>query len=98
MFGLLVHHHASAVKIIAVGSYTADAQRFVAGKPIELITRSALLEMVRSVQTAAEPPPQARASAPDEMAPPCPKCGKEMLQRANRRTNERFWGCPSYPG
>jgi len=98
MFGLLAHHQASAVKIIAVGAYTADAQRFAAGKPIELITGTALLEMVRNVQTApAAPAPQARASDEPEAAPPCPKCGKEMQLRANRRTHARFWGCTSYP-
>lgn len=99
MYGLLAHHQASEVKIIAVGAYTADAQRFAAGKPIELITGAALLDMVRSVQTIpANPTPQARAPTAPETTPPCPKCGKEMQLRANRRTNERFWGCTSYPG
>ena len=98
MFGLLAHHQASAVKIIAVGSYTADAQRFAAGKPIELITGTALLDMVRDVQNApATPAPQTRASGMPETAPPCPKCGKEMQRRTNRRSNEQFWGCMSYP-
>ncbi|SEI45343.1 restriction endonuclease [Frateuria terrea] len=98
MFGLLAHHQASDVKIIAVGDYTADARRFAAGKPIELITGATLLDMVRSVRTApASLTPQARASAALETPPPCPKCGKEMQLRTNRRTNERFWGCTSYP-
>jgi restriction system protein len=98
MYGLLAHHQASEVKIIAVGAYTADAQRFATGKPIELITGAALLDMVRSVQTTpATPTPQARPSAAPETTPPCPKCGREMQLRANRRTNERFWGCTTYP-
>jgi len=98
MFGLLAHHQASAVKIIAVGTYTADAQRFAAGKPIELITGEALFELIRSVQTnPANPTPQTCESPMRETTPPCPKCGKEMHLRANRRTNERFWGCTSYP-
>jgi len=29
------------------------------------------------------------------LAEPCPKCGKKMMQRINRRTSERFRGCPS---
>jgi restriction system protein len=51
MYGLLVHHHADAVKIIAIGNYTDDAQRFVSGKPFELICGKALLAMVRERQT-----------------------------------------------
>jgi restriction system protein len=47
MYGLLVHHHADAVKIVAIGHYTDDAQRFVNGKPIELICGNALLTMLR---------------------------------------------------
>lgn len=98
MYGLLAHHGASDVKIIAIGAYTADAQRFAAGKPIELISGPALLDMVRSVQTApTKLMPQAYTSAPPDTTPPCPKCGEEMQLRANRRTNERFWGCTSYP-
>jgi restriction system protein len=53
MYGLLVHHHADAVKIIAIGNYTDDAQRFVNGKPIELINGNALLAMVRNSQPSA---------------------------------------------
>ncbi|WP_414655820.1 topoisomerase DNA-binding C4 zinc finger domain-containing protein [Frateuria sp.] len=54
--------------------------------------------MVRDVQTTpASPAPQARASDVPGTGPTCPKCGKEMQRRANRRTNEQFWGCASYP-
>jgi restriction system protein len=47
MYGLLMHHHADAVKIIAIGEYADDAQRFASGKPIELICGHALLGMLR---------------------------------------------------
>jgi restriction system protein len=100
MFGLLAHHQASAVKIVAVGTYTPDARRFAEGKPIELVNGEALLELVRSVQTpASAQAPQAQTSTSTETAAPrCPRCGKEMQQRANRHTKERFWGCTDYPG
>lgn len=52
MYGLLMHHRASAVKIVAIGHYTDDAQRFVHGKPIELISGHALVAMVRECQSA----------------------------------------------
>nr|WP_255682909.1 restriction endonuclease [Dyella sp. 2HG41-7] len=51
MYGLLVHHRADALKIVAIGHYTDDAQRFVSGKPIELISGHALLAMVRESQS-----------------------------------------------
>ncbi|EIL94075.1 restriction endonuclease [Rhodanobacter spathiphylli] len=50
MYGLLVHHKADAVKIVALGDYTSDARRFAQGKPIELIHGGELIATVRSLQ------------------------------------------------
>ncbi|OOG60166.1 restriction endonuclease [Rhodanobacter sp. C03] len=106
MFGLLAHHGAAAVKIVAVGDYTADAQRFAQGKPIELIHGEALLAMVREVQTptltkaatVTTRPVVTTMPAPALSANPvCPKCGADMVQRSNRQTKDHFWGCAKYP-
>jgi restriction system protein len=106
MFGLLAHHGAAAVKIVAVGDYTTDAKRFALGKPIELIHGEALLAMVREGQT----PPLAKSATTETMVsittdhdstpsvnPACPMCGTDMVQRKNRQTKDHFWGCPKYP-
>lgn len=50
MYGLLVHHQAVAVKIVALGDYTSDARRFAHGKPIELIHGGELIATVRTLQ------------------------------------------------
>lgn len=50
MYGLLIHHQAAAVKIVALGDYTSDARRFAHGKPIELIHGEELIATVRSLQ------------------------------------------------
>ncbi|OOG40807.1 restriction endonuclease [Rhodanobacter sp. C05] len=50
MYGLLMHHKAAAVKIVALGDYTTDARRFAQGKPIELILGGELISTVRSLQ------------------------------------------------
>jgi restriction system protein len=59
MYGLLVHHQAAAVKIVALGDYTPDAHRFAQGKPIELIHGGELIATVRKLQTT-----KARATGP----------------------------------
>ncbi|HTN76227.1 MAG TPA: restriction endonuclease [Pirellulaceae bacterium] len=59
MYGLLLHHQAAAVKIVALGDYTSDAQRFAQGKPIALIHGGELIATVRSLQK-----PKARATKP----------------------------------
>jgi len=106
MFGLLAHHGAAAVKIVAIGDYTADAQRFAQGKPIELIHGEALLAMVREVQTptltkattVTTRPVVTTMPAPALSANPvCPRCGADMVQRSSRQTKDHFWGCAKYP-
>lgn len=107
MWGLVSHHQADAVKIVCVGEFTRDAQRFVEGKAIELIGGAQLLALVRTVQTpsvsTALPAGNASAITPRQdlepaAAPECPRCGAGMTLRTNRRNGEAFWGCTTYPG
>lgn len=104
MYGLLAHHGADEVKIACVGTYTRDAAQFANGKPIELIGGEELLRMIRAVQAA--PERNVRVIEAVELAatastlraqPACPKCGKAMVERNNRKTGQKFWGCAAFP-
>lgn len=106
MAGLLAHHQAHAVKIVCIGGYTKDAERFAQGKPIELISGGQLLEMIRAVQRepvvqAAQPPRIEPALTPASItampSPTCPRCGSALVQRTNRRTGNGFLGCSQFP-
>lgn len=99
MYGLLAHHHADAIKIVAVGNFTRDAQRFVQGKPIELVHGEALLAMIRMAQASTPAlQPMASTKPPQPIvAPDCPKCGVAMVKRTNRRNGNAFWGCTRFP-
>lgn len=100
MYGLLAHHAADAVTIVAIGDFTPDAQRFAQGKPIGLIHGETLLTLIRSVQNAT---PATATEAPlpateHPITPDCPSCGAPMIKPNNRRTGDAFWGCAKYPG
>ena len=104
MYGLLAHHRADEVKIACSGTYTRDAQEFAKDKPIELIGGEELLRMVREVQTASTQTTrivqtaEIAAITSTLIAPPaCPKCGKPMVERSNRKTGQKFWGCSAFP-
>lgn len=106
MYGLLAHHRADAVRIAALGGFTADAAMFAEGKPIELIDGATLLGMIREVQgrgtasasTQARVEPVLRVDRSDASAAPnCPKCEAVMVRRNNSRTAEAFWGCSAFP-
>jgi restriction system protein len=101
-FGLLKDDAAaSAAKIVTTSSFTPDARKFADGKPIELIDRVALLELLHDVQS-----PRAGnlslAVVADAMAltPTCPNCNSAMVRRTARRgpnAGKNFWGCQNYP-
>ena len=104
MYGLLTHHRADEVKIACSGTYTRDAAQFANGKPIELIAGEELLRMVRAVQAAPERNARVTQTVEPTAAvstfaaqPACPKCGKAMVERNNRKTGQKFWGCSAFP-
>lgn len=101
LYGVLIDRAAAGAKLVATTTFTPDAIAFAAGKPIELIGSTALLELIRGVQTsgniAAQPSSSDRADPP----PICPRCGAGMVMREARRganAGQRFWGCSNYPG
>ena len=95
MAGLLAHHGADEVKIVCSGTYTRDAAAFAQGKPIALIGGEELLRMIREVQ--ATPVHPASIPSTPATSPACPKCGKTMVERSNRKTGQKFWGCSTFP-
>jgi restriction system protein len=98
MWGLVHHHRADAVKIVAVGEFTRAAMVFARDKAIELISGESLLEAVHASQSIS--PQSARTKIEPTLVasePQCPLCGCVMIHRTNRRTGELFWGCRSYP-
>lgn len=107
MYGLMVHHNASAVKIVSTGTFTRDAENFADGKPIELVNGEQLLWMIRAIQPPIPTPTIAAALPAERVEPtlnhavysatPCPRCGAELVERRNRRTGEVFKGCSRFP-
>lgn len=104
MYGLLAHHSADTVKIACIGAFTRDAACFAQGKPIELIGGEELMRVIREAQAAptqAMRPVEIVAPVPTTSAPAaspaCPRCGQAMVERNNRKTGQKFWGCSTFP-
>jgi restriction system protein len=101
MFGLMTAEKADETIIVTTGNFTRDAKDFAAGKTIRLIDGPQLLAMVKSVQVnSAAAGPTAAKPATTVTDPPCPVCGKPMVQRRARRGSKaghQFWGCSAYP-
>ena len=103
MYGLLAHHSADAAKIACIGAFTRDAARFAQGKPIKLIGGEELMRMIREAQAASTQtvhPGEIVAPEPTSASvasPACPRCGQAMVERNNRKTGQKFWGCSTFP-
>jgi restriction system protein len=93
VFGLLQHHGARKAWIVCCGEFTKDASAFAAGKSIELVAGSALVDAIASVRTTA---PRVPNDAPG-VQPNCPLCSAQMTKRSNRQNGEQFWGCSTFP-
>lgn len=95
MWGLAGHHQVDGIKIVSLGDYTKEAAAFAKGKPIELINGTALLDLIKQVQA---PSPEGSTVVNEPTIPPsCPRCQGAMVERQNRATQSRFWGCSAYP-
>lgn len=91
MFGLMGHHGAERVKIVCSGRFTKDAIAFAEGKPIDLVSGEALLELVEAVRDGRQDVPATGEE------PACPDCGGPMARRHSKKSREVFWGCTAYP-
>lgn len=92
MYGLMGHHGAARVKIVCTGRFTKDAIEFAEGKPIDLVSGEALLDLVEAVRAGRREVP-----APGGGVPACPDCGGPMDRRHSKKSREVFWGCTANP-
>ncbi|PYI91618.1 MAG: hypothetical protein DME97_13410 [Verrucomicrobia bacterium] len=100
LYGVLIDRGAAGAKLVATTNFTPDAVAFASGKPIELIGSTALLELIRRVQTSRNLAPPVPEKEKSQDTPVCPRCGSEMVMRKARqgaRAGQPFWGCPKYP-
>lgn len=95
MWGLANHHRVDGIKIVSLGEYTDDAAAFAKGKPIELINGAALLDLIDQVK--ASPSDRGTVIIEPTTPPSCPRCQGSMVERQNRATQSKFWGCSDYP-
>ncbi len=98
MFGVMTAEQATGVIVITSGFFTQEAQRFSAGKPIELIEGGQLASLVKSVQ--AEKGRPAKIITASESPNRCPRCGNELVLRTAHRgqnAGSKFFGCTGYP-
>jgi restriction system protein len=99
MYGIMTANGAARVKIVTSGSFTLDAHRFARGKPIDLLGRSDLAQLIAGVPDVTSTGDGATDPAAPTV-PACPRCGRPMVRRQAKRganAGKIFWGCSGYP-
>ncbi|MDP2882950.1 MAG: restriction endonuclease [Azonexus sp.] len=98
LYGVMTAERAVGGFVVVSGEFTADAQAFVEGRSITLVSARPLQKM--AVNGAANPVTRKVQQALPEIAvPACPKCGKPMVSRLARqgtRAGQFFWGCGDF--
>lgn len=101
LFGVMVSEQAAGAILITTHKFTQEAQRFAAGKPIQLVDGRAFIALAHQVQR--EQPMALLHTAATEIettSPNCPVCCRPMRIRTARsgvNVGNQFWGCPAYP-
>jgi restriction system protein len=101
-YGLLVAENAKSGIFMTTGLYSRDAKEFAEGKPIKLLGRAEIEELMASVTRPGENLCNIQDWINDFAAvahvtnPDCPRCRKPMKLRRGP-TGRQFWGCSWYP-
>lgn len=92
LLGVMAAEGAAGALVVTSGDFTAEARQFAKDKPLTLVDREALAQLLQG-----DSAPTAQTPA---KTPACPLCGREMVRREARkgpRAGAFFWGCTSYP-
>ena len=113
LFGAMTAEGASGGMVVSLGSFTRDAQAFVSGRNIRLVTGGELRKLLHEGARAkgvlrTDPTSPAAAGAfaspiapaSTTSAPACPRCAEQMtlrVARAGTNVGKSFWGCVKFP-
>jgi len=100
LYGVMAGEGAPGGAVITSGLFTADAEAFARGKPIDLVDGARLETMIGKVQRSGgahhtQPPDRS-----DDRVPECPNCGAPLVLRTakkGRNAGSQFYGCSTFP-
>jgi restriction system protein len=90
LLGAMQHEQVTSGMVLTTGHFSEAALAWAQGKPLKLWGVEQLLAGTRPAQIK----PTTLTAPPREQ---CPTCGRELLRRVNRTTQDAFWGCAGYP-
>lgn len=96
-FGVMASHQLKRGTYATTSTFTPDATAFAKQNGIHLLDGKGLLALIAKRTPEQQQALLAVAFEGDYARPTCASCGVKMVERANRQTGSRFWGCTNYP-
>jgi restriction system protein len=90
LYGVMAARGATGAYVVTSASFTKDAQGFVNGRNIHLISGNNLIDQLKINSSLKD----------DASTPDCPTCRTKMIVKVARHganTGKRFWACPRFP-
>lgn len=94
LFGVMASEQMARAYFVTTGGFTSEAVDFAAGKALELVTGTYLLEKLRALPQADQDEILKEITAGDYTTPTCPRCDVKMVIRHGPTGD--FWGCPNF--
>ena len=93
IFGEMMHERAVFAAVLTTSDFTREARDWAQGKQLRLVDGPELAEL--ATNHFGKPLASARFDSSD--LGPCPRCGRALVERPNRRTGQRFFRCAAFP-
>ena len=100
LYGVMAAEGASGGAVVTSGSFTADAEAFARGKPIDLIDGATLEKMIEEVQQSGGVHKRQPSESSNDGDVDCPRCGAPLVLRTakkGRNAGSQFYGCSTFP-
>jgi restriction system protein len=100
LFGVMSASGAAGAYVVSIGSFTADAEDFAAGRNIELVDANTLLQSRSKPRSPVITTPVSKPLDTGGSLPVCPLCRSPMVLRVAKQganKGQSFYGCSTYP-
>lgn len=96
-FGVMASNQLKRGTYATTSTFTPDAVDFARRNGIHLLDGRGLLALIAQRTPEQQQALLTVAFEGDYARPTCASCGIKMVERTNRQTGSRFWGCTNYP-
>jgi len=97
LYGVMAAERIPHGIFLTTTDFTKEAKDFAKEKPLQLISASEFLDLIKKLPEDKQKRLLDFATAGDYTTPTCTRCGTKMVLRKSKKDGSAFWGCRGYP-